>query len=219
MSVTPNMNLNLPTPTVTPGPEYAVQNNTALEAVDGHDHSSGKGIKVPVAGLNINAALNFQGNKPYSLLSAQFNSQLAALSGASNANSVYSVNGDLYWTNGSGIAVQLTSGAAPVTTPGTVQALEFDAINTNLNINAGDTYVFISLDTSAPRTITLPLASAVPEGRIYIIKDATGGANANPFTIAASGADLIDGAASQQYDSNYISISVISNGVTQWSVW
>lgn len=213
------MNLILPVPTVTLGPEYAVQNTTAFETVDAHDHSSGKGVKIPVAGLNINAALNFNGNKPYSLLSAQFNSQVAALSGASNANSVHSVNGDLYWTNGSGIAVQLTSGAAPVTTPGAVEQLQFDAINTNLSINAGDSYVFIDLDTSASRTITLPLASAVSEGRIYIIKDATGTANANPFTIAASGSDLIDGAASQVYDSNYCSVSVIGNGVSKWSTW
>lgn len=219
MSVTPNMNLDLPTPTVTLGPDYATQNNDAFETIDSHDHSSGKGVKIPVAGLNINAALNFNGQKPYSLLSAQFNSQSVALSGASNANSVHSVNGDLYWTNGSGTAVQLTSGSAPVTTPGAVQALEFDAINTSLSINAGDAYVFIALDTSASRTITLPLASAVAEGRFYIIKDATGGANANPFTIAASGSDLIDGASSQQYDSNYGAISVISNGVDKWMVW
>lgn len=216
---TPNMNLFLPVPTVTLGPEYAVQNTTAFEVVDAHDHSSGKGVKIPVAGLNINAALNFNGNKPYSLLSAQFNSQVAALTGASNANSVHSVNGDLYWTNGSGIAVQLTSGAAPVTTPGAVQVLEFDSINSNLSINAGDDYVFINLDTSASRTITLPLVSAVAEGRFYIIKDATGTANANPYTITASGSDLIDGAASQQYDSDYSAISIVSNGVDKWSVW
>jgi hypothetical protein len=216
---TPNMNLSLPVPTVTLGPEYAVQNTTAFEVVDAHDHSSGKGVRIPVAGLNINAQLNFNNNRPYSLLSAQFNSQLVTLTGASNANSVYSVNGDLYWTNGSGVAVQLTSGAAPVTTPGSVQAFEFDTINTNLNINAGDTYVFINLDTSASRTITLPLASAVSEGRIYIIKDFTGGANLNPYTITASGADLIDGMASQQYDSNYGSVGLISNGVDKWSVW
>jgi hypothetical protein len=219
MAITPNMNLDLPTPTVTLGPEYAVQNNDAFEVIDSHNHASGNGVRIPVAGLNINGALNFNGQKPYSLLSAQFNSQVAALSGASNANSVYSVNGDLYWTNGSGTAVQLTSGAAPITVPGAVQQLEFDAINSSISINAGDAYVFINLDTTGSRTITLPLASAVAEGRFYIIKDATGTANTNPFTLAASGSDLIDGAASQVYGSNYGSVSVISNGVDKWSVW
>lgn len=219
MSVTPNMNLDLPVPTVTLGPEYATQNNEAFETIDLHDHSSGKGVKVPVAGLNINANLNFNSFKPYSLLSAQFNAQAATLTGAANANSIYSVNGNLYWTNASGTAIQITNGGAIVSTPGAVEALEYDTINTNLTINSGDAYVFIALDTSASRTITLPLASSVADGRIYIIKDSTGDANANPITFTPSGADLIDGEASLSFDSSYGSISLIGDGVSNWYVW
>src|SRR5690606_39067729 len=104
------MNLTLPVPTVTLGPDYALQNNTAFEAIDSHDHTSRKGTKVPTAGLNINANLNFNGFKPFGLLSLQLNSQSADLSGAPHANSVFAKSGNLYFTNGSGTVVQITTG-------------------------------------------------------------------------------------------------------------
>jgi len=52
MSVTPNMNMTLPIPTVTLGPEYANQNNAAFLVTDSHDHSSGKGVPVPTSDLH-----------------------------------------------------------------------------------------------------------------------------------------------------------------------
>jgi hypothetical protein len=47
---TANMNLSLPTVSVTIGPTWATQLNTALETVDVHDHTSGKGVQVPLPG-------------------------------------------------------------------------------------------------------------------------------------------------------------------------
>lgn len=216
MATTNYMNLSLPTVSVTLGPEYATQNNTAFESIDAHDHTSGKGVKVPTLGLNINANLTFGGYKAYNLFSTQYTASGAALTGASNANSVSVYNGNLYFTNGSGNSVQITSGGALVASPGAVTTLEYDTLSGNLTIGAGDGYVFISIDTSSSRTITLPLASAVAEGRIYILKDATGTANANPFTVAISGSDTIDGASSLEYDSNYGSVWLIGDGVSSW---
>ena len=62
MPVTPNMNLSLPVPTSTVGPAWASQLNTAVEVVDDHDHSSGKGKKVTPAGISINADLDINSN-------------------------------------------------------------------------------------------------------------------------------------------------------------
>lgn len=213
------MNMNIPEVLETIGPDYAEMINAAFEdVVDSHDHTSGKGKKVPTAGLDINAHLNFQSKKAYNLYSSQYIEQDATLTGASNALSVFTTDGDLYYTNGSGNAVQLTSGGSVVTSPGAVDSLEITSINTNLTISPSDTFVVIWVDTSAARTIDLPLASTVTPGRFYGIKDSTGTANANNITVARQGSDTIDGATSQEIDSNYGCLWFQSNGVSSWSL-
>ena len=218
MSVTNFMNMELPGVLVTLGPEYAEQVNEALTLNDAHDHTSGKGKKVPTAGLDINANLNFAGFKPYNLKSVQFSNQSPTLTGASNALSAFTYTGDLWFTNGSGNAVQITSGGALLAVPGAVETLETTSITSNLLIGPSDTFVAILTDTAAPRTVTLPLASAVSAGRIYAIKDSTGTANTNAITIARQGSDVIDGETSQTISSNYGCVWVISNGATAWSI-
>jgi hypothetical protein len=211
------MNLDLPVPTQTLGPLWATELNDALDVIDSHDHTNGKGVQIPTSGLNINANLDFNGYKPFDLLSTQYALQNSTLTGASNANSVYVVSGNLYYTNGSGIAVQVTSGGSVVSTPANTVSLEYISVNTNLAINPSDTFVTLGVDTTASRTITLPLASAVVTGRIYIIKDATGDSNANPITLDADGSDQIDGAASQNLSSDYGAWMVQTDGVSNWS--
>lgn len=103
------MNLSLPVPGTTEGPEYATQNNTAFEAIDAHDHTPGKGTPVPTSGLNIDSDLEFGENKLLEVGAVNLVSHSAELE-ASNAQSVYSVNGDLYYNNSSGTPVQITQG-------------------------------------------------------------------------------------------------------------
>lgn len=217
MAITTFMNIDLPTVSTTLGPEWATKLNAGLNVVDEHDHTSGKGTLVPTAGLNINADLSYNSSyKATDLLSTQYTSQGATLTGAGNINSVYAVSGNLYFTNGSGTAVQVTDGSSLVATPATFSTLEFTSINSNLTISPSDTFVFIAVDTGASRTIDLPLAVNVSQGRVYAIKDSTGTANANPITIARQGSDLIDGATSSTFDSNYGSVWYITDGVSNW---
>jgi len=216
MSVTNYMNLTLPTVSVTLGPDYATENNEAFEAIDAHDHTSGKGIPVPTSGLNINANLNFQSKKAYSLYSTQFVDQVVALTGASNARSVSSTDGDLYYTNSSGNSIQITSGGSLVAAPGATTALEVLAVNTNLTISAGSTAVVLLVDTTSSRTITLPLASTVAAGRIYTIKDASGLTNTNPMIIAVQGSDTVDGLTTDTMASNYGANMYIGDGALTW---
>lgn len=218
MAVTPYMNLDLPTTLVTLGPDYADQNNDAFTTVDAHDHTSGKGKQVPSAGLDINANLNFQSKKPYNLYSTQYIAQGSTLTGAGNALSVFTYSGDLYYTNGSGSAIQLTDGGSIVSSPSTVQALEITSITGDLTIGASDTFVVILVDTTASRQIDLPLASTVAAGRIYIIKDVTGDANANPMTLARQGSDTIDGETTQVMTSDFGAWFVVGDGVSEWSI-
>lgn len=213
------MNLSLPTPTITLGPQWATQLNTAIESIDAHDHSSGKGKQIPTSGININADLSFEEYRAISLTSSQYIDQTATLTGSSNASSIYSVGGNLYWTNSSGVAVQITSGGSVVTTPASVQVLEYVDASSNTTIAPTDTFVYIAADCSGGSfTITLPLASSVTAGRVFIVKDVTGSSYSNPVTVAISGSDTIEGASSFDLASDYGSLMLISNGADKWQV-
>lgn len=212
------MNLNLPVVTTTLGPTWATQLNTALEVVDAHDHSSGKGTKITPSGLNINVDLDFNSNRAAELKSAKFVPQVANLTGATNSNSIHSVNGNLVWTNDSGVAVQLTAGGSIVSTPGAVTNLEFNSFNSNLSISPSDPFVCLNIDTSASRSITLPLASSVATGRIYVVIDANRLSETNPITVNKSGSDTIMGAASYVVESNGAAIMLIGDGLSNWTV-
>jgi len=212
------LNLDLPTVSVTIGPEYATQNNTAFEVIDEHDHSSGKGKSIPASALNINDNINFNSNNAYNLLQVKLISNLSPLTGAANANSIYISSGDLYYTNSSGSAVQITDGGSVVTSAGALQTVEVQSISSDVIIAPADTFVFLDVDTTAARSITLPLANAVAGGRIYIIKDKTGSANTYNITVNRAGSDLIDGDTSFVYDSNLGSFWVIGDGDSNWRI-
>lgn len=103
------MNIDLPVPSVTEGPEWAEAVNTAVETIDAHDHSPGKGTPVPASGISIDADLTLNSNKLTDVTSVNLDSQSSSLA-ASNVQAVYSVNGDLYYNNSSGTPVQITQG-------------------------------------------------------------------------------------------------------------
>lgn len=212
------MNLELPTVSVTLGPDWASELNEALELVDAHDHTSGNGARITPAAINVNADLSFESYRATLLKSAKFANQSATLTGASHAYSVYSKSGDLYFTNGSGVAVQITDGAAIVTAPASTDAFEYEAFANSPTIGDADTVVVLGMDTSASRTVTLPSAAAVAAGRLYIIVDETGQSETNPITIDADGSDTIMGEASLSLASNYGAIFLVGDGVSKWLI-
>lgn len=218
MAITTNLSLNLPTVSVTLGPTWANQVNAAFEVIDAHDHTSGKGAQVPTAGLNINADLDFSSYRATTLMSTQFTSQASTLTGATNANSVYVSSGDLYFTNSAGSAIQLTSGGSIVSSPGNAQIFEYQGVSSDLIINSSDTFVYLAVDTTTTRNITLPAASAVTAGRIYVVKDVSGQSLDNNITLTAAGADNIDGASTQTLNSEYGSWTIVGDGSSNWYI-
>ena len=82
---------------------------------------------------------------------------------------------------------------------------------TAVSSSSADEVIIGVTDTTAPRTITISSADVVA-GRLFIIKDESGGAAANNITIATAGAETIDGAASVTIISNYGAIKLYSNG-------
>jgi hypothetical protein len=110
---TPLMNLELPVsgPGGQVGPTWANNLNTAFQTVDSHDHTNGKGALVPVAGMNINTDFPLNGYNILNPRSTRYQQQASALSGALDKACVYVVNGNLFYNNGSGTAIQLTAGS------------------------------------------------------------------------------------------------------------
>lgn len=101
------MNLTLPTVGSTIGPTWASQLNTALNLIDAHDHTSGKGTRVPTAGININANLSFNNSHSITNISEVTFTSLSAVSGSTSA--LYVKDGDLYYNDSAGNAVRLTA--------------------------------------------------------------------------------------------------------------
>jgi hypothetical protein len=249
---TSNMGLALPTPGVTPGPSWASQIVTAFQAVDAHDHSSGKGVKVPVAGLNINGDLNVAGHTLGTVGGVTFDSSAGAP--AATPLELSTDGFDLWFTDNDGDQIQLTShagvnvsgsargingqyatdpahpsayyttsqGEYTLTTNGSaLGGLRAGKLRVGVVIAGGsltltdtDGIAVLLVDTTAPRTITLP-AVANSAGRIFWIKDKNGTANTNNVTVARAGSATIDGATSKVISSSYGSLRLTSDG-TNW---
>lgn len=124
---TANMNLTEIVPGVTTGPQYATDIVNNFSTIDSHDHTTGKGVQVPSSGININADLPFASNGATGLGKSQYNSLGAALSGSSDYRSVHVVSGELYYLDGSGNAVQLTSSGSVAGSTGNITGLSSPA--------------------------------------------------------------------------------------------
>jgi hypothetical protein len=109
----------------TTGPQWATDLNTSIDAVDGHDHSSNKGIRITPAAFNVNADLDYNQNSATELKNVIFNSTVTA---ATTSYSLYQASGNLYWRDGSGTPIQMTitgtvnSGAGSITGMTSTQA-------------------------------------------------------------------------------------------------
>lgn len=86
------------------GPQFAFDINNALNLIDAHDHSSGRGVQVTPSGLNINATLNFQNQLISSPQAIIFQNQ----SSLATVNALYTIAGEL-WYNDPTNPVQITS--------------------------------------------------------------------------------------------------------------
>lgn len=192
---TANMLLDLPVVGTTAGPLWATMHNTALSTVDTHDHTTGKGTRVPTLGILINADLEFNGYDATELRSARFETQ-ASVAASDDVACCYvlSSTGDLYYRNAAGTEIRLTSGGAVNASGLSANQYTGSAKVANYTILPADTATHFHFNsTGATRTATLPSAAAVAAGRFYLIGSSTG---ANGVIIAADGSNTINGAAS-----------------------
>jgi hypothetical protein len=207
------LSMTLPTVSTTLGPQWATDLNACLEIIDSHDHSDGNGAKVTPAGMTINEDLDVGGNHLDDVKSTRYVSQNAALAGSDDVNSSYVVNGNLYYNNSAGVAVQVTSGSS-VNAPGSGT---WDVTNPGAypyTVVTGDAQRVILVDTTSARTVTLPAATNVI---CFIIKDKSNASQTNNITVTPDGTDTIDGVnASIALNVDGIAQGFISDGVSAW---
>lgn len=142
----PSMMLPIPVVGTDPGPDWANNINNCLTIIDGHNHTSGSGVRVPTDGLNINADLTFNDVNAIDVRSVRFDPQVSPLALSSDLGCVYVSGVDLYYNDVDGNEIQLTSGGAPVGTPGSITGLVPPAAVTYTP--SDQTFTF----TSAPST-------------------------------------------------------------------
>ena len=106
------MDLNLPTVSSTPGPTWATMLNNAFTTVDSHNHTSGKGVPIPSAGLGIDDSVEFNNNSATEVKSIRFQTQGASITAT---NSFWAdSNGLPRYTDSSSTKLQLIGTEAPL---------------------------------------------------------------------------------------------------------
>lgn len=126
-------------------------------------------------------------------------------------------------TDLSGVTLPVVNGGTGATTaPAARVNLNIDQRSTFNNANytvlSTDRYVAQVGTLTAPRTVTLPLASSVNAGQQLIIIDESGTATTtNTIILARSGSDLIDGSTSATIRTAYGRAVLYSNGSNAWT--
>ncbi len=112
MPTTTNMGLELPAEDGSSGTWDSIL-NSSLGLVDAHDHTSGNGLAVPSAGIDIDADLPFGGFAATGVKAVDFTPvATSTMAGYANALFSNSADGELYWRTSGGTNVQLTDGAS-----------------------------------------------------------------------------------------------------------
>lgn len=148
-TISPNMNMPVPIPGVTPGPDWATDISASLSIVDSHDHSPGKGVQITPAGINISSDLTCNSNNLTSIRSSKYTSQASPLSTGADLNETYVSGVDLYYNDGSGNQIRLTQGGSIVGTAGSISGLPSGTASASY---ATGTFVFQSA-TSTPANV------------------------------------------------------------------
>lgn len=136
--ITPNMSLTVPGVGTEAGPQYATEINQDLNLLDAHDHTAGRGIAIVPAAMNINTALTFANNFATNVAGVNLQPQ----SSTPAINTVYESGVDLFYVDGNGNNVQLTSGGGVAGSPGNITGLTPPASVSY--ISASSTFVFQS---------------------------------------------------------------------------
>lgn len=193
-TLSPNMNLPVPTVGVEPGPQYAQDINNSLTLLDGHDHSIGSGVQITPSGLNINSSLPLNGQSLISIGALTFQSiSTDATNGSLEMKGV-----DLYYVDGGGNVIRITQSGTVAGSSGTITGLPSGtasasfaagiftfqaATSTAANIDGGS--FILRNNTMSSFGLTLQPPNAM--GADYSLTLPTVPAQTNVMTLDASG--------------------------------
>lgn len=113
-TTTPNMGLTKPA-VGGDADVWGTQLNASLDLADAHDHTTGKGVRITTAALNINADLPFGGFGITGLKILRFNGVTDG-TGYNGALFKKTSDNELYWRTNAGVDVKLTNGTSLNTT-------------------------------------------------------------------------------------------------------
>lgn len=198
-TISPNMFMPVPTVGVDPGPDWATNVDACLSIIDSHNHTSGQGVQITPAGMNINVDLPMNGNNLISVRSIRWTSQSVAISDPADLTCAYVLGGELFYIDDAGNQVQLTLNGSPAGATGTITGLPSgtasasfagttftfqSATNTPASINGGPLKiaqavvggfgVTISADATQSGDYALTLPPALPSAQSYVTSDASG---------------------------------------------
>lgn len=175
MPTTPLMGIELPTPTETPGPDWANDLNKGLGSpggssphnFDGHTHQTGYGAPINAAAIDIDADLNFNGFAAYGM--KRVTPQATMPTSRMNQIGLWQDGANVYWFDGINL-IQITAngGVNPVT-----------AGNIPIQPNPGPTPAGVSALYTVAGNIfqwfqSIGKYARMAFGRIQIFDDSTG---------------------------------------------
>lgn len=220
MATTPNLSLELDTPGVTPGlteANHAESNKTTL---DNHDHTSGKGTRVPTLGINVNADLSFNSYAATSLRMSRYVNLGAEPTAGDDVRAVYVYDNNLWFIRHDGTKVKITNGGVLNASALNADTYIQQAVSTNITINPAATYTQLLVDSSVGAlTITLSAASSFTAGRYFIITDVGNGANTITIAPDTVAPDTINGITGNRvFKMKYGEVKLTRIATTKWSL-
>lgn len=173
MTTTPNMLLVLPSVSATAGPQWATMLNTEAALIDAHDHSTGKGVQITPSGINISGDLTFNSNNAIALRTTRYTNFSSFTPVTADKGVFYVLNNELYFIDGVGNTIQVTSGGA----------LDVSASITTLTIKDSSFYLQYFGDITRQFRFD---ASAIPTSTTRILSVPDSGGNDTFVTQAAT---------------------------------
>lgn len=164
-TTTPNMNLVKPDVLSTPAPTWATLLNQVFDAIDSHDHSSSKGVKVTPSGMNITSDLAINSNNLTSIRTTRFTNLGAWSPTASDLACFYVLNNEIYFRDGVGNNVKITNSGALNVSIGSLVLSDLNLVIQNA-VDSTKQFLFsaASITTGTTRTYTMPNANVTLVG-------------------------------------------------------
>lgn len=213
-STSPNMNLILPGVGLTAGPQYASDLNASLTIIDSHNHAPGSGVQITPAGIDINTDLSFQNNSATLVKEITFQTQLSL---PTDLDAIYVSGVDLWYNDGNGNQIQITSAGSVNAGSGSITGLVSPASATYIsgsqsfvwqsnvntaanmdmgsailrNITAGSEGITLSPPSALASSYTITFPLAVPAANNTFLTMSTSGVISDNITVDGSTIQII----------------------------